>query len=192
MVVEAFELTGADFLAAGIGNGGMDGCGACGTDVGGEAIFCAAFNAHSAEAGVVKLVAGLVDADAEIVRVGGVERIFGVDAEFAFVDVEAVAAEAQNLVPAGERLLKFEGAVLHEFGIEAAVGREVDVLKENAVHVGRDGRAGVGGIDGNDDWGLRFLAQEAGGNKREDEERGAGWEAHKLRPMLRLSSGGVY
>ena len=50
--------------------------------------------------------------------------------------------------PSLERVLReFEGAVLHKFGVQAAVGREVDVLEENAVHGGLDGCADLLEVD---------------------------------------------
>lgn len=42
------------------------------------------------------------------------------------------------IVPGGERLGKIEDAVLYHFGVEAAVGRAVDVFEEELPADGRD------------------------------------------------------
>jgi hypothetical protein len=89
-------------------------------------------------------------------------------------------------VPAGERLLKLERAVLDEFGIEATVGAEVDVFEKDSVERGGDGGAGVRGVDGDngggDDCGfLRVLAEEGDRNKDKGEGGGAKCFAHEIR-----------
>ena len=51
-------------------------------------------------------------------------------------------------LPALQRILrKLEGAVLDELGVEAAVGRVVDVLEEDAVHGRLDGRSDLLEVD---------------------------------------------
>ena len=90
-----------------------------------------------------------LDADAEktfIVQTGPFVGMTGIrKADIMRTTVErAVVADRHftESFPALERVLReFEGAVLHEFGVQAAVGREVDVLEEDAVHGGLDGSA---------------------------------------------------
>ncbi len=51
-------------------------------------------------------------------------------------------------LPALEGILReLEGTVLHELGVQAAVGREVDVLEENAIHRRLDGCADLLEVD---------------------------------------------
>jgi hypothetical protein len=75
--------------------------------------------------------------------------------------------EAENLMPAGERVRKLEGAILDELRVKAAVGSEVDVFEEDAEERGRDGRAGVGGVDGDDNGSLLGLGQKPERGERE-------------------------
>ena len=50
-------------------------------------------------------------------------------------------------IPSHPWILKFERAVLDHFGIEAAIGSEVDVLEEDAVHRGLDHCTRLGRLD---------------------------------------------
>ena len=50
-------------------------------------------------------------------------------------------------VPTHPRVLEFEGTVLDHFGIEAAIGSEVDVLEEDAVHRWLDHGTRLCGLD---------------------------------------------
>ena len=50
--------------------------------------------------------------------------------------------------PALERVVReLEGTVFHELGVQAAVGRVVDILEEDAVHRGLDGRSDLLEVD---------------------------------------------
>jgi hypothetical protein len=64
--------------------------------------------AHSAKARVIESKPRVVDAGAEIVRIRFIERVIGTDGEFALGIVDAIAADAQNFMPAGERFLELE------------------------------------------------------------------------------------
>ena len=84
-------------------------------------------------------------------RIAGVQRVVGADEQLALGDIDALSVHHHDFVPGGEGLAELEGAVLHQFRVEPAVGAKVDVLKENAEHLGRDGRAGMRGVDVDDD-----------------------------------------
>ena len=48
-------------------------------------------------------------------------------------------------LPVLQRIVVLEGTIGYFLGIQAAVGRKIDVLQENAVHCGLDGNAdGIG------------------------------------------------
>jgi len=75
----------------------------------------------------------------EVVRVASVQWLVGAKDELASRCGEvSFWSDRQYRVPAGQFLIEFEGAVLDEFGIESAIGPEVDVLEENAEHRGRN------------------------------------------------------
>ena len=98
---------------------------------------------------------GLSDADAEkafIVQAGPFMGMTGIrKADIVWTTFERAVVADRHLsegFPALERVLReFEGAVLHKLGVQAAVGRKVDVLEENAVHGGLDGGADLLDVD---------------------------------------------
>ena len=94
-------------------------------------------------------------ADAEeafIVQAGPLVRMTGIDeAHIVRAALERAVVPDFHLTegfPALERVVReLEGTVLHELGVQAAVGRVVDVLEEDAVHRGLDGRADLLEVD---------------------------------------------
>ena len=106
----------------------------------GEAVLLAALHADAEEA--VILNHGVLVAMPR----GRQAHIVGVAVEGAVVPERHLAGD----VPSGKVVGKLETAVLHQLGIQAAVGSIVDVLEEDAVHGGLDVGTGFLGVDGDD------------------------------------------
>ena len=73
-----------------------------------------------------------------------------VEAGIVWIAVEGAVVANLDIacrIPSHPGILKFERAVLDHFGIEAAIGSEVDVLKEDAVHRGLDYCTRFGRLD---------------------------------------------
>ncbi len=98
-------------------------------------------DADPAEAVVGDAVAAGARRQPQVVRVRGGRRPIGPDREL------ALRIGRGRLLPAHERLRELEGPVLDPLRIEAAVGGEVDVLEEDAVHRRGDRRARLVGRD---------------------------------------------
>src|SRR5690606_25047583 len=67
-------------------------------------------------------------------------------------------------LPAHTGLVKLKGAVLYQLGIQAAVCRKIDILKENAPHGGLYGSAGLVDLHGELLRGLRIGGCKKGGS----------------------------
>ena len=102
-----------------------------------EAVFFSLFDTDANEAFVFK--AGVL----VVVAGRGQAYVMGIAVE------RPVVAELHTSegFPAHEVLRKLEGAVLYLLGIEAAVGAEIDVFEEKAVHGGLNGSAGFVGLE---------------------------------------------
>src|SRR5579859_2240056 len=77
LAVKPFKFSVADLMPSFVGDGSADGPRAIAAHIGGEAVFGATFHADAAEAGVVKAIARFVHANAEVMRIVGVQRILG-------------------------------------------------------------------------------------------------------------------
>ena len=118
-------------------------CAGDAADLRGEIVGFARLHAHAAKTLVghaEKILA--LGLEAEVMRIGGVERIFVTDGNL------AARLAGRQFAPAHQRIGKFEAAIFHQFGIQSAVRAEVDVLKKNAPHRGVDFCARLVGLDG--------------------------------------------
>jgi hypothetical protein len=109
------------------------------------------------------------------VRIVLVQRAVGADDQF--------AAGAELAPPAVQRLRELERTVLDALGVEAAIGGEVDVLEEHAIHRRRDRWTGTREVERHDissrAWRL------ASGNRRESREDGGNDAAPRTVSELR-------
>ena len=112
---------------------------------------------------------------AEVVRVRGARGRRGLDRETSGRVGERRAA------PAHERIGELERAVLHSLGIDAAVGREVDVLEEDTEERRRD--CGAGTIDGDGDLHRRRVDARGAGDERQGQ---CGSQQDKVRSHGRM------
>ncbi len=177
--VETCQRCRSEFAAASVGQGGAKVCRSVATNISRKAVLCAVFDAHAAKAGVPEAVTALVDARPQVVRVGGVQRVVGANIEFAFRGLQAVRIDGQNLVPARERFVEFKGSILDEFGVEPAVGSEVDVFEKDAEHLGRDGRAGVSNVDVDESGALLCVAPSKDQSKTNEQHGAAKISGHR-------------
>lgn len=100
MLVKALELSTSDFVSLLIGKPGVDQFRAGAANIGREAVFSSAFDTDTAKARVPERIAGIVNADLKIVRIGLIERVLGANRKFTFGTVESFFTVAENLVPA--------------------------------------------------------------------------------------------
>ena len=127
-VAADFDFLGQQILAAGVQqlNGELHGAGIGSAGIGSETVFLALLEADATETFVVEpgtQPTAVVD-DAHVVGIA-VEAGLGV-----------LHRDVAKGYPANEGLRELEGAVLHQFSVESAVGTEVDVFEEDAVHRG--------------------------------------------------------
>ena len=102
-----------------------------------EAVFFSLFDTDANEAFVFK--AGVL----VVVACRGQAYVMGIAVERPVV----AKLHTSEGFPAHEVLRKLEGTVLYLLGIEAAVGAEIDVFEEKAVHGGLNGSAGFVGLE---------------------------------------------
>ena len=127
-VAADFDFLGQQILAAGVQqlNGELHGASIGSAGIGSETVFLALLEADATETFVVEpgtQPTAVVD-DAHVVGIA-VEAGLGV-----------LHRDVAKGYPANEGLRELEGAVLHQFSVESAVGTEVDVFEEDAVHRG--------------------------------------------------------
>ena len=124
----------------------LGGAGAVGAGIDGELIAQVLLQTH-AEVAVV-LQSGELLAVAVVLQHGvvgiAVEGGVGLSERDVAEHVPALQAAALALAAGRDVQRSLEGAILHELGIKAAVGTEVDVLEEDAVHRGLYGSPRLG------------------------------------------------
>src|SRR6185369_9428230 len=159
-ISETLQFSAPEFTPARIGDRGANRRWPRSSDKSREPIFRPAFNADAAESSVVHPVSRFVNGDPEVMGIGGTKGVVGHYPHLTFVAVIAARRHGQNLVPSHQWLVKFEGAVLDAFGIEAAIRAEIDVLKKNSEHLRRNHRAGMSDIHGDNGRALLTLADQ--------------------------------
>ena len=95
---------------------------------------------HAVPAGVVQCGRSLFDFHRRVMRVFDGDRVDVMDAERGERAVRHDFAPETVVAPfCGIGAIVFEGAVLHEVGVETAVAGIADVFEEDAPQVGADG-----------------------------------------------------
>ncbi len=117
----------------------------------GKIIGIAGLHGNAVEAGVydTDTGAGLLVFDDEIMGIAIIDRPGGFDGE------RTPAAIPDGLVPSSHGVpsnlfgsLVFEGAILDQLGVEAAIGSVIQVFKENAKEIRTNSLAGFGELEG--------------------------------------------
>ncbi|MCR6657037.1 MAG: hypothetical protein NVV63_14780 [Opitutus sp.] len=126
-----------------------------------EIVNLALLHADAAKALVLDHGASIRGNDAREVRVGRMTL------RIALHSHPRAARVGRGHVPAGERFGKLKRPILHQLGVETAVGAEVDVLVKHTPHRGLDRGAGPVDIDTNLDGGRCDGEKRARGNQCE-------------------------